>query len=178
MIVCRFLLFSDKFIPLTSAAVSFTLHQGERHLFSIAQKQNSTPEFYCQLTELVGFDELLSKSHTETDGHDTRADDLTRRHSNKRPKTKSIQKAAERARGRTPKRLSGRLRDRSALDFSFSFVCCAGVCLSRQAQRADLYKTSTREGAKGGLKNEKAGECTDKSRILLLFVESSLFCGY
>ncbi|MBO5109516.1 MAG: hypothetical protein J6D21_02255, partial [Clostridia bacterium] len=47
-----------------------------------------------------------------------------------------------------PKRLSGRLRDRSALDFSFSFVCGAGVCLSRRAQRADLYKTSTRHGAK------------------------------
>ena len=57
-------------------------------------------------------------------------------------------KAAERVRGRTPKRLSGRLRDRSALDFSFSFVCGAGVCLSRRAQRADLYKTSTRHGAK------------------------------
>ena len=39
--------------------------------------------------------------------------------SNKRPKTKSIPKAAERDRGRTPKRLSGRLRDRSALDFSW-----------------------------------------------------------
>ena len=57
-------------------------------------------------------------------------------------------KAAERDRGRTPQRLSGRLRDRSALDFSFSFVCGAGVCLSRRAQRADLYKTSTRHGAK------------------------------
>jgi hypothetical protein len=58
-------------------------------------------------------------------------------------------KAAERDRGRTPKRLSGRLRDRSALDFSFSFVCGAGVCLSRRAKRADLYKTSTRQGAEG-----------------------------
>ena len=57
-------------------------------------------------------------------------------------------KAAERDRGRTPKRLSGRLRDRSALDFSVSFVCGAGVCLSRRAKRADLYKTSTRHGAK------------------------------
>ena len=57
-------------------------------------------------------------------------------------------KAAERDRGRTPKRLSGRLRDRSALDFSFSFVCGAGVCLSRRAQRADLYKTSTRVSVK------------------------------
>ena len=57
-------------------------------------------------------------------------------------------KAAERDRERTPKRLSGRLRDRSALDFSFSFVCGAGVCLSRRAKRAYLYKTSTREGAK------------------------------
>ncbi len=35
------------------------------------------------------------------------------------------------------------------LDFSFSFVYGAGVCLSRRAQRADLYKTSTRHGAKG-----------------------------
>ena len=51
--------------------------------------------------------------------------------------------------GSSPKRLSGRLRDRSALDFSFSFACGAGVCLSRRAQRADLYKTSTRYGAKG-----------------------------
>ena len=140
--------FSDIFAPLTSTAVSFTLHQVERHLFSIAQKQNSTPEFYCQLTELADFDYLLDKSRTETDSDDTRADDLTRRRSNKRAKTKSIQKAAERARGRMPKRLSGRLRDRSALVFSFSFVCGAGVCLSRRAQRADLYKTSTRQGAK------------------------------
>ena len=115
---------------------------------SMVHKQDSTSEFYCQLTKLAGFDDLLDKSHSEINEHDTRADDLTRRHSNKRPKTKSIQKAAERARGRTPKRLSGRLRDRSALDFSFSFVYGAGVCLSRRAQRADLYKTSTREGAK------------------------------
>ena len=57
-------------------------------------------------------------------------------------------KAAERDRGCTPKRLSGRLRDRSALDVSFSFGCGAGVCLSRRAKRADLYKTSTRQGAK------------------------------
>ena len=102
----------------------------------------------CQLTELAGFDDLLDRSHTKTDGHDASADDLTWRRSNKRPITKSIPKAAKRDRGRTPKRLSGRLRDRSALDFSFSFVCGAGVCLSRRAQRADLYKTSTREGAK------------------------------
>ena len=46
-------------------------------------------------------------------------------------------------------RLSGRLRYRSALDSRFSFGCGAGVCLSRRAQRADLYKTSTRHGAKG-----------------------------
>ena len=110
--------------------------------------------------ELAGFDDLLDKSHTETDSDDARADNPTRRRSNKRPKTKSIQKAAERDRGRTPKRFSGRLRDRSALDFSFSFVCGAGVCLSWRAQRADLYKTSTRLGAKsvnGGLKNAVNG---------------------
>ena len=106
----------------------------------MAHKQDSIRKLECQLTELAGFDDFLSKSHTETDGDDARADDLTRRRSNKRPKTKSIQKAAERDRGSTPKRLSGRLRDRSALDFSFSFVCGAGVCLSRRAQRADLYK--------------------------------------
>ena len=88
-----------------------------------------------QLTELAGFDELLSKSHTKTDGHDTRADDLTRRRSNKRPKTKSIQKAAERDRGRTPKRLSGRLRDRSALDFSFRlFAMRACACLGERSE--------------------------------------------
>ena len=103
-------------------------------------KQDSTRKLECQLTELAGFDELLSKSHTETDSDDARADNSTRRCSNNRAKTKSIQKAAERDRGRTPKRLSGRLRDRSALDFSFSFVCGAGVCLSRRAQRADLYQ--------------------------------------
>ena len=108
--------------------------------------------------ELAGFDKLLYKSHTETDGDDARADDLTRRRFNKRPKTKSIQKAAERDRGRAPKRLSGRLRDRSALDFSFSFVCCAGVCLSRRAQRADLYKTSTRYGAKGQFHDGKQAD--------------------
>ena len=106
-------------------------------------------ERICQPTELASFDYLLDKSHTKTDGDDARADDLTQRRSNKRPKTKSIQKAAERDRGRTPKRLSGRLRDRSALDSSFSFGCGAGVCLSRRAKRADLYKTSTRYGAKG-----------------------------
>ena len=66
-------------------------------------------------------------------------------------------KAAERVRGRTPKRLSGRLRDRSALDFSFSFDCGAGVCLSRRAQRADLYKTSTRHGAKRRFYDKKTG---------------------
>ena len=126
----------------------------------MAHKQDSTSDFRCQLTELASFDNLLDKSHTKTDSDDARADNSTRRRSNKRPKTKSIQKAAERARGRTPKRLSGRLRDRSALDFSFSFVCGAGVCLSRRAQRADLYKTSTRHGAKsvnGGLKNAVHG---------------------
>ena len=37
------------------------------------------------------------------------------------------------------------------LGFGFFFFvsCGAGVCLSRRAQRADLYKTSTRYGAKG-----------------------------
>ena len=62
----------------------------------MAHKQDSIRKLECQLTELAGFDELLSKSHTETDSDDARADDLTRRRSNKRPKTKSIQKAAER----------------------------------------------------------------------------------
>ena len=114
----------------------------------MVHKQDSTRKLECQLTKPASFDNLLDKSHSETDSDDARADDLTRRRSNKRPKTKSIQKAAERDRGRTPKRLSGRLCDRSALDFSFSFVCGAGVCLSRRAQRADLYKTSTRYGAK------------------------------
>ena len=112
-------------------------------------KQDITWRFDGQLTELASFDDLLDKSHTETDGDDARADDLTRRLYDKRLKTKSIQKAAERDRGRSPKRLSGRLRDRSALDCCFSFGCSAGVCLSRRAQRADLYKTSTRHGAKG-----------------------------
>ena len=115
----------------------------------MVHKQDSILDFDCQLTELADFDNLLDKSHTETDRHDARADNSTRRCSNKRPKMKSIQKAAERDRGRAPKRLSGRLRDRSTLDFSFSFVCGAGVCLPRRAQRADLYKTSTRHGAKG-----------------------------
>ena len=114
----------------------------------MTHKQDSTSDFRCQLTGLASFDDLLDKSHTETDSDDARADNSTRRRSNKRPKTKSIQKAAERDRGRTPKRLSGRLRDRSALDCRFSFGCATGVCLSRRAQRADLYKTSTRQGAK------------------------------
>lgn len=35
MIVGRFLLFSDIFDPLTSTAVSFTLHRGERQMFLI-----------------------------------------------------------------------------------------------------------------------------------------------
>ena len=120
--------------------LSETDHTPLIHPTFMAHKQDSTQKLECQLTELAGFDELLSKSHTETDGDDARADELTRRCSHKRPKTKSIQKAAERDRGRTPKRLSGRLRDRSALDFSFSSACGAGVCLSRRAQRADLYQ--------------------------------------
>ena len=115
----------------------------------MAHKKDSTSDFDCQLTGLAGFDDLLDKSHTETDRHDARGDDLTRRLYDKRAKTKSIQKPPSGYSGRTPKQLSGRLRDRSALDFSFSFVFGAGVCLSRRAQRADLYKTSTREGAKG-----------------------------
>ena len=69
--------------------------------------------------------------------------------SNKRQKTKSIPKAAERDRGCTPKRLSGRLRDRSALDFSFSLVVVQACACLGERQRADLYKTSTRQGAKG-----------------------------
>ena len=72
-----------------------------------------------------------------------------RRRSNKRAKTKSIQKAAERDRGRTPKRLSGRLRYRSALDFSFSFVCGAGVCLSRRACGAPQNERSEFWGLAG-----------------------------
>ena len=129
--------------------LSETDHTPLIHPTFTVHKQDSTRKLECQLTELASFDNLLDKSRTETDSDDARADDLTRRRSNKRLKTKSIQKAAERDRGRTPKRLSGRLRDRSALDFSFSFVYGAGVCLSRRAQRADLYKTSTRHGAKG-----------------------------
>ena len=127
--------------------LSETDHTPLIHPTFMAHKQDSIRKLECQLTELAGFDELLSKSHTETDSDDARADNSTRRRSNKRPKTKSFQKAAERARGCTPKRLSGRLRDRSALDSRFSFGCGAGVCLSRRAQRADLYKTSTRQSA-------------------------------
>ena len=149
VVVGHFLLFSDIFAPLTSTAVSFTLHQGERHLFSIAQKQNSTPEFYCQLTELADFVYLPDKSATETDSDDPRANDLARRRSNKRSKTKSIQKAAERDRGRTPKRLSRRLRDRSALDSRFSFGCGAGVCLSRRACGAPRNERSEFWGLAG-----------------------------
>ena len=63
---------------------------------STVYKQDITQRFRGQLTELADFDYLLAKSHTKTDGDDARADDLTRRRSNKRPKTKSIQKAAER----------------------------------------------------------------------------------
>lgn len=59
-------------------------------------KQDSTRKLECQLTGLPGFDYLLDRSHTETDSDDARADDLTRRRYDKRPKTKSIQKAAER----------------------------------------------------------------------------------
>ena len=156
-------------------------------------KQDSIRKLECQLTRLASFDNLLDKSHSETDGDDVRADNLTQRRFNKRPKTKSIQKAAERDRGRTPKRLSGRLRDRSALDFSLSFACGAGVCLSRRACGAPRNEHSEFWGLageptcirqahvtvpKGVFNNEKAGECTDKSRILLRFVESSLCCGY
>ena len=100
----------------------------------MAHKQDSIRKLECQLTELAGFDELLSKSHTETDSDDARADNSTRRLSNKRPKTKSIQKAAERARGSTPKRLSGRLRDRSALDFSFSLVAVRACACRGEAK--------------------------------------------
>jgi hypothetical protein len=101
----------------------------------MAHKQDSIRKLECQLTELAGFDELLSKSHTETDSDDARADNSTRRRSNKCPKTKSIPKAAERDRGRTPKRLSGRLRDRSALDFSFSLVAVrACACLGERSE--------------------------------------------
>jgi hypothetical protein len=101
----------------------------------MARKQDSTRKLESQLTGLAGFDDLLDKSHTETDRHDARADNLARRRSNKRLKTKSIQKAAERDRGRTPKRLSGRLRDRSALDFSFSLVAVrACACLGERSE--------------------------------------------
>lgn len=100
----------------------------------MAHKQDSIRKLECQLTELAGFDELLSKSHTETDNDDARADNSTRRRSNKRPKTKSIQKAAERDRGRTPKRLSGRLRDRSALDFFRLFAVRACACLGERSE--------------------------------------------
>ena len=129
--------------------LSETDHTPLIHPTFTVHKQDSTRKLECQLMGLASFYDLLDKSHTETDSDDARADNSTRRKHDKRLKTKSIQKAAERDRGCTPKRLSGRLRDRSALDFSFSFVCGAGVCLSRRAQRADLYKTSTRHGANG-----------------------------
>ena len=37
---------------------------------------------------------------------------------------------------------------RSALDFSFSFGCAVACAWLGERQRADLYKTSTRHGAK------------------------------
>ena len=91
-------------------------------------------ERICQLTRLASFDDLLDKSHSETDGHDARADDLTRR-LRQTAKNEIYPKAAERDRGRTPKRLSGRLRDRSALDFScrlFAVRACA--CLGERSE--------------------------------------------
>ena len=139
----------------------------------MACKQDSTRKLECQLMGLAGFDDLLDKSHTEADSDDARADNPTRRRSNKRLKTKSIQKASERDRGRTPKRLSGRLRDRSALDSRFSFGCGAGVCLSRRAQRADLYKTSTRHGAKGAISCQAADELMHKCKALFSRTGSS-----
>ena len=45
----------------------------------MVHKQDSTRKLKCQLTGLAGFDDLLDKSHTETDSNDARADDLTRR---------------------------------------------------------------------------------------------------
>ena len=72
--------------------------------------------------------------------------------------------------GSTPKRLSGRLRYRSALGFSFSFDCGAGVCLSRRAQRADLYKTSTRHGAKRQKIVKMLTSNRNTSQILLLIL--------
>ena len=114
--------------------LSETDHVPLIHPTFTVHKQDSIRKLECQLTGLASFDNLLDKSHTETDSDDARADNSTRRRSNKCPKTKSIPKAAERDRGRTPKRLSGRLRDRSALDFSFSFGCGAGVCLSRRGE--------------------------------------------
>ena len=45
-----------------------------------------------QLTELPTFDYLLDKFHSETDGHDARADDLTRRRYDKRPKKRNRSK--------------------------------------------------------------------------------------
>ena len=109
-------------VPLTYP--TFTVH-----------KQDSIRKLECQLTGLASFDNLLDKSHTETDSDGARADDLPQQRSNKRPKTKSIQKAAERDRGRAPKRLSGRLRDRSALDFSFSLVAVrACACLGERSE--------------------------------------------
>ena len=62
----------------------------------MAHKKDSTSDFDCQLTGLAGFDDLLDKSHSEVNGDDARADDLTRQRYDKRLKTKSIQKAAER----------------------------------------------------------------------------------
>ena len=113
----------------------------------MTHRQDNTSGLDCQLTELSDFDYLLEGFNPETDEHDARADDLTHGKTNGQKRNLS-QKLPSGYSGRTPKRLSGRLRDRSALDFSFSFGCGAGVCLSRRAQRADLYKTSTREGAK------------------------------
>ena len=65
--------------------------------------------------------------------------------SNKRQKTKSIPKAAERDRGCTPKRLSGRLRDRSALDFSFRlFAVLACACLGERSEPTCIRQAHVR----------------------------------
>ena len=83
--------------------------------------------------------------------------------------------------GRTPKRLSGRLRDRSALDFSFSFVCGAGVCLSRRACGAPRNERSEFWGLAGEPTCIRQAHTTVPKGSLFLYLvfhETFLFLEY
>ena len=127
----------------------------------MAHKKDSIPNFDCQLTKLAGFDELLSKSHTKTDGDDARADDLTRQRYDNVQKRNLSKKPPSVLADVRPSGSAGDSATARLWIFLFRlFAVRVCACLGERSEPTCI-KTSTRQGAKDSKTDTKFADNID-----------------